>query len=115
MIQRIDAGPRMSEASIHNGVVYLAGQVPTDAAAGIEEQTRQVLAEIDALLAQAGTDKTRILRAQIFLADIADFAGMNRAWDQWVVPGQAPSRATVEAKLADPAWKVEIVVTAAIV
>ena len=113
MIQRIDAGPRMSEASIHNGVVYLAGQVPTDAA-GIEEQTRQVLAEIDALLAQAGTDKTRILRAQIFLADIADFAGMNRAWDQWVVPGQAPSRATVEARLADPTWKVEIVVTAAI-
>lgn len=114
MIQRIEAGPRMSEASIHNGVAYLAGQVPTDATAGIEEQTRQVLAEIDALLAQAGTDKTRILRAQIFLADIADFAGMNRAWDQWVVPGQAPARATVEAKLADPLWKVEIVVTAAI-
>ena len=114
MIQRIDAGPRMSEASIHNGVVYLAGQIPTDATAGIEEQTRQVLSEIDALLAQAGTDKTRILRAQIYLADIADFDGMNRAWDRWVVPGHAPSRATVEARLANPDWKVEIVVTAAV-
>jgi enamine deaminase RidA (YjgF/YER057c/UK114 family) len=114
MIQRIEAGPRMSEATIHNGVVYLAGQIPSDATAGIEDQTRQVLAEIDALLAQAGTDKTRILRAQIFLADISDFAGMNRAWDQWVVPGHTPARATVEAKLADPAWKIEIVVTAAL-
>lgn len=114
MIERIEAGPRMSEASIHNGVIYLAGQVPADATTGIEDQTRQVLAEIDALLAQAGSDKTRILRAQIFLADVGDFAGMNRAWDAWVVPGQAPSRATVEARLADPAWKVEIVVTAAV-
>ncbi|WP_018973619.1 RidA family protein [Rudaea cellulosilytica] len=114
MIQRIDAGPRMSEASIHNGIVYLAGQVPEDTSLDIEGQTREVLAAIDALLAQAGSDKTRILRAQIFLADIADFAGMNRAWDAWVVPGNAPARATVEARLARPEWKVEIVVTAAI-
>lgn len=114
MIQRIDAGKRMSEASIHGGIVYLAGQVPEDTSADIEGQTRQVLAAIDALLAQAGSDKTRILRAQIFLADIADFAGMNRAWDAWVVPGNGPARATVEARLANPAWKVEIVVTAAI-
>ncbi|MBS0566394.1 MAG: RidA family protein [Proteobacteria bacterium] len=114
MIQRIDPGPRMSEASIHNGVVYLAGQVPEDASLDIEGQTREVLAAIDALLAQAGSDKTRILRAQIFLADIADFAGMNRAWDAWVVPDNAPARATVEAKLAKPQWKVEIVVTAAV-
>jgi enamine deaminase RidA (YjgF/YER057c/UK114 family) len=114
MIQRIDPGPRMSEASIHNGVIYLAGQVPEDASLDIEGQTREVLAAIDALLAQAGSDKTRILRAQIFLADIADFAGMNRAWDAWVVPGNAPARATVEARLAKPEWKVEIVVTAAI-
>ncbi|GAB2506385.1 RidA family protein [Pseudoxanthomonas sangjuensis] len=113
MIQRIDAGRRMSEASLHNGIVYLAGQVAEDASAGIEEQTRQVLAAIDDLLARAGSDKTRILRAQIFLADIADFDGMNRAWDAWVPAGNAPARATVEAKLADPAWKVEIVVTAA--
>lgn len=114
MIQRIDAGQRMSEASIHNGIVYLAGQVAEDASAGIEEQTRQVLAAIDDLLARAGSNKARILRAQIFLADINDFAGMNAAWDAWVPAGHAPARATVEAKLAKPAWKVEIVVTAAV-
>ena len=114
MIQRIDAGPRMSEATLHGGILYLAGQVAEDEGADIEGQTRQVLASIDALLAQAGSDKTRILRAQIFLADIADFPGMNRVWDTWVLPGQAPARATVEAKLAKPGWKVEIVVTAAV-
>lgn len=113
MIQHIDAGPRMSEACVHAGVAYLAGQVPLTADADIEAQTREVLAEIDELLAKCGSDKTRILRAQVFLADIADFAGMNRAWDAWVVPGAAPARATVEARLANPAWKVEIVVTAA--
>jgi enamine deaminase RidA (YjgF/YER057c/UK114 family) len=104
----------MSEASIHNGIVYLAGQIPETADAAIEVQTAEVLAAIDALLAQAGSDKSRILRAQIFLADINDFAGMNRAWDAWVVAGNAPARATVEAKLANPAWKVEIVVTAVV-
>jgi len=114
MIRRLDAGPRMSEAVIHGGIVHLAGQVPETADAGIEMQTREVLDAIDALLAQAGTDKRRILRAQVYLADIADFDGMNRAWDAWVVPGEAPARATVEARLADPGWKVEIVVTAAI-
>jgi len=114
MITRIDPGPRMSEASIHAGIVYLAGQVADDPSGDAEAQTRQVLAQIDALLAQAGSDKGRILRAQIYLADIADFAAMNRAWDAWVLPGNAPSRATVEARLADPAWKVEIVVTAAV-
>ena len=112
MIERIDAGPRMSEACSHGDLVYRAGQVPETPAADIETQTREVLAAIDDLLAQAGSDKTKILRAQIFLADIADFAGMNRAWDAWVVPGQAPARATVEARLANPDWKVEIVVTA---
>ena len=114
MIQRIDAGPRMSEVTIHNGIAYLAGQIAEDASADIEGQTRQVLAAIDALLAQAGSDKTRILRAQIFLADIAEFPGMNRVWDEWVVAGQGPARATVEAKLARPEWKVEIVVTAVV-
>lgn len=114
MIQRLDAGQRMSEASIHNGIVYLAGQIPETLDADVETQTREVLAAIDDLLARAGSDKTRILRAQIYLADIADFGGMNAAWDAWVVPGQAPSRATVEARLANPGWKVEIVVTAAI-
>lgn len=114
MIQRLDPGPRMSEASIHNGVVYLAGQVADDATQDIVGQTRQVLAAIDDLLARAGSDKSRILRAQIFLADIGEFSGMNAAWDAWVPAGNAPSRATVEAKLARPEWKVEIVVTAAV-
>lgn len=114
MIQRFDVGPRMCELAVHNGVAYLAGQVPEDASQDITGQTRQVLQAIDALLAQAGTDKTRILRAQIFLADISEFAGMNQAWDEWVPQGHTPTRATVEARLADPSWKVEIVVTAAV-
>ncbi len=114
MIQRFDVGPRMSELAVYNGVAYLAGQVPEDASLDIVGQTRQVLEAIDALLAQAGTDKTRILRAQIYLADIADFAGMNQAWDAWVAAGHTPPRATVQAPLANPGWKVEIVVTAAV-
>ncbi|MCB1568788.1 MAG: RidA family protein [Xanthomonadales bacterium] len=114
MIQRLDPGPRMSEASIHAGIAYLAGQVAESESADVEVQTAEVLAAIDALLARAGSDKGKILRAQIFLADINDFAGMNRAWDAWVPAGNAPARATVEARLANPAWKVEIVVTAAV-
>jgi enamine deaminase RidA (YjgF/YER057c/UK114 family) len=114
MIERIDAGPRMSEAVVHNGVVYLAGQVATGGATDIGGQTREVLGAIDALLARAGTDKTRLLRAQIYLADMTDFPGMNAVWDQWVVRGQGPARATVQAALAKPQWKVEIVVTAAV-
>ena len=114
MIQRHDVGPRLSELAVHNGVAYLAGQVPEDATQGIAGQTRQVLAEVDALLAKAGTDKTRILRAQIYLADMGDFAGMNQAWDEWVPAGHAPPRATLQAALARPDWKIEIVVTAAV-
>lgn len=114
MIQRFDVGPRMSELAVHNGVAYLAGQIPEDTTQDITGQTRQVLEAIDALLAQAGTDKTRILRAEIFLADIAEFAGMNQAWDAWVAAGHTPPRATVQAALAKPDWKVEIVVTAAV-
>lgn len=114
MIERFEAGPRMSEMTIHNGVAYLAGQIANDANADIAGQTRQVLDSIDALLMQAGTDKRRILRAQIYLADLADFDGMNAVWDAWVVPGQAPARATVQAALAVPGWKIEIVVTAAV-
>jgi enamine deaminase RidA (YjgF/YER057c/UK114 family) len=113
-IGRLHAGPRMSEAVIHGGIVYLAGQIAEDATQDIGGQTRQVLAAIDALLAEAGTDKTRLLAAQIFLADTADFAGMNAVWDLWVPTGQTPARATVQAKLARPEWKVEIVVTAAL-
>ncbi len=112
-IQRLHPGKRLSEASIHAETVYLAGQVADDASQDIRGQTRQVLAAIDRLLDEAGSDKTRILMAQIFLADLADFAGMNEVWDAWVAPGQAPCRATVNSLLAKPQWRVEIVVTAA--
>lgn len=104
----------MCEASIHNGTVYLAGQVADDAGQDIGGQTRQVLAAIDRLLAEAGSDKSRILMAQIFIADLADFDGMNSVWDDWVPAGSPPSRATVEAQLARPGWRIEIVVTAAV-
>ncbi len=114
MVQRFEVGVRMSEMAVHRGVCYLAGQVAADGSQDIAGQTRQVLTAIDVLLAQAGTDKTKILRAQIFLADISEFPGMNAVWDTWVVPGHTPPRATVEAKLAKPEWKVEIVVTAAV-
>ena len=113
-IQRFDVGPRMSEMAVHNGTVYLAGQIAEDAAQDIGGQTRQVLAAIDALLARAGSDKSKILRAQIFIADLADFAAMNVVWEAWVVPGHTPPRATVQAALAKPQWKIEIVVTAAV-
>ncbi len=112
-IERFDVGARMSEMAVHGGVVYLAGQVASDASLDITGQTADVLAQIDALLARAGSDKTKILRAQIYIADVAEFAGMNVAWDAWVPAGHTPPRATVEAKLAKPEWKVEIVVTAA--
>ena len=114
MIQRIDPGNRMSEASIHQGVAYLAGQVPLTAGADIETQTREALSEIDELLSKCGSDKSRILHATVYLADIADFDGMNRAWDSWVDRNSPPARATVESRLADPDWKIEIVVTAAV-
>ena len=114
MVQRFEVGPRMSEMAVHNGVCYLAGQVAADSSQDIGGQTKQVLGAIDALLKQAGTDKTKILRAQIFLANIAEFPGMNAVWDQWVVAGHTPPRATVQAALAKPEWKVEIVVTAAL-
>ena len=114
MIQRFEVGPRLSEMAIHNGVVYLAGQIADDASHDIRGQTRQVLASIDALLAQAGTDKTKILMAQIYVANMKEFDGMNKAWDAWVADGNSPPRATVEARLANPDFKVEIVVTAAV-
>jgi len=114
MIQRFEIGARMSEMAVHNGVCYLAGQVAADGSQDIAGQTRQVLEAIDALLAQAGTDKSKILRAQIYLADIADFPGMNAVWDTWVVPGHTPARATVQAALAKAEWKIEVLVTAAV-
>lgn len=114
MIQRFDVGARLSEMAVHNGTIYLAGQVPEDTSQDIQGQTAQVLAMVDALLARAGSDKSKILMAQIFLPNLADFDGMNAAWDAWVAPGNAPPRATVQAMLANPAWKIEIVVTAAV-
>ena len=113
-IQRFDVGPRISEMAVHNGVAYLACQVAAHATLDAHGQTADVLAQVDALLARAGTSKSRILMAQVFLADLADFPAMNAAWDAWVAPGNAPPRATVEAKLAKPEWKVEIVVKAAV-
>jgi enamine deaminase RidA (YjgF/YER057c/UK114 family) len=114
IIQRFDVGARMSEMSVCNGIAHLAGQIADDASADIGGQTRQVLAAIDALLERAGSDKTKILMAQIFLADLADFPGMNAEWDAWVTPGHTPPRATVQAALANPQWRIEIVVTAAV-
>ncbi|MFO0209028.1 MAG: RidA family protein [Betaproteobacteria bacterium] len=113
-IQRIGTGARMSEAVVYNGICWLAGQVADDASQDIVGQTRQVLGAIDALLAQAGTSKAHLLAAQIFLTDMADFAGMNAVWDEWIKDDGKPARATVEAALARPGWKVEIVVTAAV-
>jgi enamine deaminase RidA (YjgF/YER057c/UK114 family) len=103
----------MSEAVVHNGTIYLAGQVAADPSQDPAGQTRQILDAIDRLLAECGSDKTQILQAQIFLADIKDFPAMNSVWDTWVPAGHTPARATVEAKLAAPAYKVEIKVVAA--
>ncbi|MFM7532393.1 MAG: RidA family protein [Rubrivivax sp.] len=114
MVQRFDVGARLSEMAVHNGVAWLAGQVATDETLDISGQTSQVLAQIDALLARAGTDKSRILMCQIFIADLADFPAMNAVWERWVAPGNAPPRATVQAALAKPGWRVEMVVTAAV-
>ncbi len=113
-IVRLQVGLRMSQAVCHGGVAWLAGQVAEDASLDVGGQTRQVLAAIDRLLAEAGTDKTRILQANVYLADIADFAAMNAVWDAWVPQGHTPARATVEAKLAAPAFRVEIQVVAAL-
>jgi len=114
MIQRFDVGTRLSEMAVHNGVCYLAGQVAADDKQDIAGQTRQVLAAIDALLARAGSDKSRLLMVQIFIADLADFPAMNEVWEAWLPAGSAPPRATVQAALARPGWKVEMVVTAAL-
>ncbi|WP_457033173.1 RidA family protein [Kitasatospora sp. P5_F3] len=114
MIQRFGSGKRMSEAVVHNGTVYLAGQVAGDLTQNVEGQTQQVLASIDRLLAATGSDRTKVLRAEIFLADIKDFDEMNLAWDGWVPADATPARATVQASLYRPEVLVEIVVTAAL-
>jgi enamine deaminase RidA (YjgF/YER057c/UK114 family) len=114
MIRRLHTGPRMSQAVIHGTTVYLAGQVADDPSQDVAGQTRQILASIDRLLDEAGSDKTRILSATIYLAEIGAFAQMNSVWDTWVPRGHTPARATVEAKLAAPAYKVEIQAVAAL-
>jgi enamine deaminase RidA (YjgF/YER057c/UK114 family) len=111
-IRRIEAGPRMSQAVIHGNTVYLAGQVGDGDT--VAAQTASCLAEVDRLLAAAGTDKSKILQAIIWLDDMANFAEMNSVWDKWVDGPNAPARATGEAKLAAPKYKVEIIITAAI-
>ena len=107
-IRRLAPEGRLSGAVVHAGTVYLAGQVPEDTTADAEAQTANVLAQIDTLLAEAGTDKQHLLSVQIVLVDVADFAAMNRAYDAWVVPGNLPARMTVIAGLANPGWRVEI-------
>ena len=114
MVQRFDVGARMSEMAVHNGVCYLAGQVAPDGSQDITGQTTQVLAAVDALLARAGSNKGKLLRVEIFLKDLADFAAMNAVWEAWLPAGHAPPRATVQANLAKAEWRVEMVVTAAL-
>ncbi len=114
-IQRIEPGPRMSSAVIHGGKVYLAGYVAEHAMGkSVAAQTQDILAQIDETLAEAGSDKTKLLKVNIWLTDIATIDEMNSVWDRWVVPGKTPARATVEAKLADAGWAIEIMVEAAI-
>jgi len=113
-IRRIGPGPRMSKAAIHGDVIYTAGQVADKAKGGsVEDQTHEILALIDEILAEAGSEKANILSATIYLADISTFAEMNKVWDVWVDKANPPARATVEAKLVTPDYKVEIAVIAA--
>lgn len=114
MIRRLQPETRLSGAVVHDGTVYLAGQVAEDPSLDAEGQTRDILRQVDALLAEAGTDKAHLLQVQIFLADMADFPAMNRAWDAWLDRANPPARATVQARLADPAWRVEIIGIAAL-
>ncbi|GAC1659230.1 MAG: RidA family protein [Candidatus Elarobacter sp.] len=112
-IKRVEPGPRMSRAVLHGDTIYTAGHVPDDPAAGLAEQTRQVLARLEATLTLAGSDKSRLLSATIYLADMSGFAEMNSVWDAWVDRANPPARATVEGRLAHPDFKVEIVAIAA--
>ena len=113
-IKRTNVGSRLSDMAVFNGVVYLAGQVPDDATLDMQGQTRQVLGMIDTLLKEAGTSKERLLMVQIFVANMEEFDQMNKAWDEWVSKENAPPRATIEARLANLDYKVEIVATAAL-
>lgn len=113
-IDRLQQETRLSGAVVHGGLVYLAGQVPDDPGADARDQTADVLRQIDALLGEAGTDKTRMLSMQVVLADLADYDAMNQAWDAWLDPAHKPARITIQAGLADPAWRVEITGIAAL-
>lgn len=113
-ITRIDQNQRRSRALTHNGIVYTAGQVPDDMSLDITGQAKQVLAKIDALLAEAGTDKRRALTAQVWLRTIDDLAGLNAVWDAWVAPGQTPTRCCGKVEMNNPNCRVEILVTAAL-
>ena len=113
-ITRFHVGARLSESAVFNGVVYLAGMVPEAGDTDIEGQTRDVLNQIEQRLREAGSDKSRLLRVQIYLSNIDDIQAMNTVWDAWVTPGNTPPRATVEARLANPNYKIEIVATAAV-
>ena len=113
IVQRLHVGKRLSEVAIHNNTIYLAGQLAEDLTQNIEGQTRETLGHIDRLLQESGSDKTHILSCQIYLADLKDFQGMNDVWDEWVAEGNSPPRATVEAKLARPEIRIEIVIVAA--
>ncbi|MBL8509493.1 RidA family protein [Chitinimonas sp. JJ19] len=114
-IQRYHVGPRLSEIVVHNNTVYLAGQVAEATLAdAAKAQTEEILGMIDRLLGEVGSDKTKILTAQIWLADIADYDAMNEAWSAWVPQGHTPARATVESRLATPEYKVEIKIVAAL-
>ena len=112
-ITRLHVGPRLSEVAIHNGVVYLAGQVATDPNGDIYVQTQSVLEAIDSLLFQSNSNKSNLLQVMIFLKDMRDFAAMNEVWEKWVVAGATPPRATVQAHMATPTYLVEIKVIAA--
>ena len=111
-IKRFEAGPRMSQAVVHNGTVYVAGQVAKGAT--VKDQTTAIVKQIDSLLAAAGTDKTKILSATIWLVNMGTFAEMNSVWDPWVSPGNTPARACVESRLATPEYLVEIAVICAV-
>ncbi len=114
-IKRINVGPRMSQAVVHGNTVYLSGQVATEKAGGsVTDQTTEILQQIDTLLAAAGTDKTKILSAGVFIADIGTFADMNAVWDSWVSPGNTPCRTTIETKLAAAKYAIEISIIAAV-
>ncbi len=114
MIRRLAEEARLSGAVAHGGLVWLAGQVPDDASGDAEAQTADVLRQIDALLAEAGTDRTRLLSVTVVLRDIRDAPAMNRAWDAWLDPAHKPARMTVQAPLVDPDWRVEITGVAAL-